>query len=42
VITNRKGEIMLKRAEDIGQFWAYDSTFSENSDMTLLDNIQFI
>jgi DNA modification methylase len=42
VITNRKGEIMLKKAEDISQFWAYDSTFSENSDITLLDNIQFI
>jgi len=42
MITNRKGEIMLKKAENIGQFWAYDSTFSENSDITLLDNIQFI
>ena len=42
VITNRKGEIMLKKAEDISQFWAYDSNFSANSDITLLDNIQFI
>ncbi len=33
MITNRKGEIMLKKAEDIGQFWAYDSTFSKNSEM---------
>ena len=42
MITNSKGEIMLKKAEDISQFWAYDSTFPENSDMTLLDNVQFI
>jgi hypothetical protein len=42
VITNRKGEMMLKKAEDISQFWAYDSTFSKNSDITLLDNIQGI
>ena len=36
----RKGMVMLERAEN--QFWAYDSTFSKNSDITLLDNIQFI
>ena len=42
MITNRKGEIMLEKAEDINQFWAYDSTYSKDSDLTLLDNIQFI
>ncbi len=39
---NRKGEVMLKKAEDISQFWAYDLKFSKNSDLTLLDNVQFI
>ncbi len=42
MITKGKGEIMLERAEDVSQFWAYDLTFSEDSDLTLLDNVQFI
>jgi DNA modification methylase len=42
MITNRKGEIMLEKAEEVGQFWAYDLSFSKNSDLTLLDNVQFI
>lgn len=40
--TNRKGEIMLERAEEVSQFWAYDLSYSEKSDLTLLDNVQFI
>lgn len=39
---NRKGEIMIEKAEELNQFWAYDLTYSENSDLTLLDNVQFI
>lgn len=39
---NRKGEIMLEKTEDISQFWAYDLSYSTNSDVTLLDNVQFI
>ncbi|MBS3906732.1 MAG: hypothetical protein KGZ49_06810 [Syntrophaceae bacterium] len=42
MITNRKGEIMLEKAEDISQFWAYDLSYSKDSDLTLLDNVQFI
>ena len=33
---------MLEKAEDISQFWAYDLSFSKDSDITLLDNVQFI
>jgi hypothetical protein len=40
MIANRKGEIMLEKAEDVGQFWAYDLSISKNSDLTLSDNIQ--
>lgn len=42
MLSNRKGEKMLERAEEISQFWAYNTTFSKDSDLTLLDNIQFI
>lgn len=42
MITNRKGEIMLEKAEDINQFWAYDLSCSKDADLTLLDNVQFI
>ncbi len=42
MIPNRKGEIMLEKAEDISQFWAYDLTYSKDADLTLLDNVQFI
>lgn len=42
MITNRKGEMMLEKAEDVSQFWAYDLSFSKDSDLTLLDNVQFI
>ena len=42
MITNRKGEVMLKKAENLSQFWAYDLTFSKDSELTLLDNVQFI
>lgn len=42
MITNRKGEIMLEKAEDMSQFWAYDLSYSTDSDLTLLDNVQFI
>ena len=42
MITNRKGEIMLEKAEDVGQFWAYDFSYSKDADLTLLDNVQFI
>ena len=41
-ITKSKGEIMLEKAEDVSQFWAYDLSFSKDSDLTLLDNVQFI
>ncbi|MBI5748298.1 MAG: hypothetical protein HZA00_04170 [Nitrospinae bacterium] len=33
---------MLKKAEEVSQFWAYDLSYSKNSDLTLLDNAQFI
>lgn len=42
MIPNRKGEIMLEKAEEISQFWAYDLTYSKDADLTLLDNVQFI
>jgi DNA modification methylase len=42
MINNRKGQIMLEKAENVGQFWAYDLSISKNSDLTLLDNVQFI
>jgi DNA modification methylase len=42
VAINRKGEVMLKKDEDISPIWAYDLKFSKNSDLTLLDNVQFI
>ncbi len=42
MIPNRKGETMLEKAEDISQFWAYDLSYSDNADLTLLDNVQFI
>lgn len=42
MIPNRKGEIMLEKAEDISQFWAYDLSYSAEADLTLLDNVQFI
>ncbi|GER93362.1 hypothetical protein [Dissulfurispira thermophila] len=37
-----KGDIMLKKAEDATLMWAYDLSFSGTSDLTLLDNAQFI
>jgi len=37
-----KGEKMMKKAEEIQEFWAYDLKRSVNSDVTLLDNVQFI
>jgi tRNA G10 N-methylase Trm11 len=37
-----KGEIMMERAEDSSLVWAYDLSFSNTSDLTLLDNVQFI
>jgi len=38
-----KGQKMMKKAEEIQEFWAYDLKRSVNSsDVTLLDNIQFI
>lgn len=39
---NRKGEIMLEKAEKLSQFWAYDLNCPKDSDLTLLDNVQFI
>lgn len=42
MLSNRKGEIMLEKAENINQFWAYDLSCSDTSDLTLLDNVQFI
>lgn len=37
-----KGEIMVERAENSSLVWAYDLSFSNTSDLTLLDNVQFI
>jgi len=37
-----KGQKMMKKAEEIQEFWAYDLKQSVNSDVTLLDNVQFI
>jgi len=37
-----KGEIMMEKAEDTSLMWAYDLSFSNTSDLTLLDNAQFI
>jgi DNA modification methylase len=42
MIPKDKGEVMLERADDLTQFWAYDLSFSKDSDLTLLDNVQFI
>jgi len=42
VNTDRKGEMMIKRADEISQFWAYDSNCPTKSDLALLDNVQFI
>lgn len=42
MIPNRKGEIMLEKAEDTSQFWAYDLAYAKDTDLTLLDNVQFI
>ena len=39
---NRKGKMMIERAEEASQFWAYDLSYSKDSDLTLLDNVQFI
>lgn len=39
---NKKGETMLKRAEELNQFWAYNKSILKDSDLTLLDNVQFI
>lgn len=39
-ILNRKGDIMLERAEN--QFWAYDTNFDSKEGLVLLDNVQFI
>lgn len=37
-----KGQKMMKKAEEIQEFWAYDLKQSVDSDVTLLDNVQFI
>lgn len=37
-----KGEIMIEKAEDAALMWAYDLSISTTSDLTLLDNAQFI
>ncbi|MEW6609778.1 MAG: DNA methyltransferase [bacterium] len=37
-----KGLKMMKKAEEIQEFWAYDMKQPSNSDVTLLDNVQFI
>lgn len=42
MIPNRRGKIMLEKAEGISQFWAYDLAYSKDADLTLLDNVQFI
>lgn len=42
MIPNRKGNIMMTRAEEVSRFWAYDLSYAENSDLRLLDNAQFI
>jgi len=42
MIAKNKGEQMLEKAESLNQFWAYDLSFSRDSDLTLLDNVQFI
>lgn len=41
MVPNRKAEIMLEKAEDISQFWAYDISYLKDTDLTLLDNVQF-
>ncbi|GFP31631.1 hypothetical protein, partial [Candidatus Hakubella thermalkaliphila] len=37
-----KGQKMMKKAEEIQEFWAYNLKQSVDSDVTLLDNVQFI
>lgn len=39
---NYKGQRMLKRAEDLGGFWAYKDELSKDEGLALLDNVQFI
>jgi tRNA G10 N-methylase Trm11 len=41
-LKNYKGQRMLKRAEDLGGFWAYKDEISRNEQLALLDNVQFI
>ena len=31
-----KGEIILERAEEVNNFWAYDLSYIKDSDLTLL------
>ncbi|MGB9595417.1 MAG: hypothetical protein ACPL7B_03970, partial [Candidatus Poribacteria bacterium] len=40
--TDRKGEIMLEKTDELSLFWAYDSRCPTDSDLVLLDNVQFI
>jgi len=37
-----KGQKMMEKAKEIQEFWAYDLRHSLDSDITLLDNVQFI
>ncbi len=37
-----KGELMLNRPDELSLFWAYDNQCSTDSDLVLLDNVQFI
>lgn len=39
---NYKGDTMIKKAEELNNFWAYNTTITSNSDLSLLDNVQFI
>lgn len=39
---NHEDEIMLEKDEQTDLFWAYDLNYSKDSDLILLDNVQFI
>lgn len=42
MVNNRKGAVMLEKAEDLDTTWAYNLKYSKDSDVTLLNNVQFI
>jgi len=42
MVETHKGQKMMEKAKEIQEFWAYDLGHPLESDITLLDNVQFI